>query len=131
MMVTVVDEGTGVQRPIPGVQVGGKTGTAQTAKARRRTPGSSAFAPATDPQVAVAVVVENGGGRRGQRQQLAAPIAKAVMEAVLPVTRRAGRGERAPGRLTRADARGGWSAPARSGWSGRVLDARGHGTGDG
>ena len=85
MMVNVVDNGTGTPAQIPGVSVGGKTGTAQTATDR---PPHAWFivvrTGATDPQVAVAVVVENGGTRqRATGGRLAAPIAKAVMEAVL------------------------------------------------
>jgi peptidoglycan glycosyltransferase len=43
------------------------------------------FAPADDPRVAVAVVIENGGGRGqdGSGNALAAPVAKKVLEAVL------------------------------------------------
>ena len=45
----------------------------------------TAFAPADNPQVAVAVVVEDGGaaGNDAAGGRVAAPIAKAVMEAVL------------------------------------------------
>lgn len=84
MMVEVVDEGTGTAAQIPGVQVAGKTGTAQH-------PGGDphawfvSFAPAENPQVAVAVVVLNGGslGSEATGGQVAAPIAKTVMEAAL------------------------------------------------
>ena len=43
------------------------------------------FAPADNPEVAVAVVIEDGGGKgqSGRGNTLAAPIAKKVMEAVL------------------------------------------------
>ena len=50
-----------------------------------------AFAPADDPQVAVAVIVENGGrlGNDATGGAVAAPIARSVMEAVLgSMTRR-------------------------------------------
>ena len=83
MMVSVVNEGTGRRAALPGVQVAGKTGTAQTV-------GDNAhawfvgFAPAEAPRVAVAVIVESQpevseatGGR------VAAPIAQAVMRAAL------------------------------------------------
>ena len=87
MMVEVVDNGTGTPAQISGVQVAGKTGTAQSG--REDDPPYAwftSFAPADNPQVAVAVVIEEApdtarddiaGGR------LAAPIARAVMEAVL------------------------------------------------
>lgn len=85
MMVAVVDSGTGRNARIDGVAVAGKTGTAETGL---DTPAHSwfvAFAPADDPQVAVAVLVENGGdvGSGGTGGRVAAPIAKAVMEAAL------------------------------------------------
>lgn len=77
MMVDVVRLGQ-ADAAIPGVTVAGKTGTAETGR------GTShawfiGFAPAEDPQVAVAVIVEDGG--RGGA--VAAPIARAVMEAAL------------------------------------------------
>ncbi|HEX8509094.1 MAG TPA: penicillin-binding transpeptidase domain-containing protein, partial [Propionibacteriaceae bacterium] len=85
MMVAVVDSGTGRRAQISGVEVGGKTGTAQSDPKRKPFAWFTSFAPATSPKVAVAVVVEDadiprndiGGGR------VAAPIAKAVMEAAL------------------------------------------------
>ena len=62
----------------------GKTGTAQHAEGQPPHAWFTSFAPADDPQVAVAVVVEDGGGRRrGLGRRTAAPIAKTVMEAVL------------------------------------------------
>jgi peptidoglycan glycosyltransferase len=86
MMVEVVENGTGVAAQMPDVAVGGKTGTAQTAPDRPPNAWFTAFAPADNPEVAVAVVIEEapGVGRdeiSGGR--LAAPIAVAVMEAVL------------------------------------------------
>jgi peptidoglycan glycosyltransferase len=85
MMVKVVSEGTGGNARISGVAVGGKTGTAQSDPKRKPFAWFTSFAPAEDPVVAVAVIIEDadiprndiGGGR------LAAPIAKAVMAAVL------------------------------------------------
>ena len=58
MMKHVVDEGTGRAAQIPGVQIAGKTGTAQTGQNGQLDAWFIAFAPADDPQVAVAVVVE-------------------------------------------------------------------------
>lgn len=85
MMVTVVQTGTGTPAQIRGVQVAGKTGTAQTRPGRKPVAWFVAFAPAVSPKVAVAVAIPNAaipaqdiaGGR------LAAPIAKAVIEAVV------------------------------------------------
>jgi peptidoglycan glycosyltransferase len=84
MMVTVVTSGTGGSAAIPGVSVGGKTGTAQDGN-RPPHVWFMAFAPAEDPQVAVAVIVENGGrlGEDATGGAVAGPIAREVMEAVL------------------------------------------------
>ncbi|HVF04405.1 MAG TPA: penicillin-binding protein 2 [Frankiaceae bacterium] len=82
MMQAVVAAGTGTRAQIPGVPVAGKTGTAQNA-------GPShawfiGFAPANDPKVAVAVIVENGGGDDGATGgRVAAPLARQVMETAL------------------------------------------------
>ena len=85
MMVNVVTNGTGSTAAISGVSVGGKTGTAQDGN-RPPHVWFMSFAPADDPQVAVAVIVENGGdsGEQATGSAVAAPIAKSVMEAVLP-----------------------------------------------
>ncbi len=85
MLVNVVQNGTGAPAQIQGVLVAGKTGTAQTAQGRAPHAWFLSYAPADGPQVAVAVVVENGGnlGSEATGGRLAAPIAKAVMEAVL------------------------------------------------
>lgn len=85
MLVATVDSGTATPAQIPGVEVAGKTGTAQSTADRPPYAWFVSFAPADDPQVAVAVLVESsdtsrdeiGGGRLG------GPIAKAVMEAVI------------------------------------------------
>jgi peptidoglycan glycosyltransferase len=85
MMVSVVDNGSGARARIPGVDVAGKTGTAQHGKGLAPHAWFISFAPATDPKVAVAVVVEDGGvtGSEIGGGRVAAPIARAVMEAVL------------------------------------------------
>ncbi len=77
-MVSVIDAGQASGVAIPGVKVGGKTGTAETGA------GTShawfiAFAPAEKPVIAVAVIVENGG-RGGE---VASPIAGTVIRAAL------------------------------------------------
>lgn len=86
MMVGVVQSGSGTSAQIPGVRVAGKTGTAQTG-VEGDAPHAwfTGFAPADDPQVAVAVIVEHGGsvGSEATGGRVAAPIAKAVMEAVI------------------------------------------------
>ena len=85
MMVSVVDNGTARTAQIPGVEVAGKTGTAQSAPDRPPYAWFVSFAPAQTPAVAVAVLVQDAGVARDQisGSGLAAPIAKAVMEAVI------------------------------------------------
>ncbi|MGN6428491.1 penicillin-binding protein 2 [uncultured Leifsonia sp.] len=85
MMVDGVDHGVASNARIDGVEVGGKTGTAQNGENDPYTLWFTGFAPANDPQFAVAVVVENGGGQgqSGTGNSIAAPIARKVLEAVL------------------------------------------------
>jgi peptidoglycan glycosyltransferase len=81
MMQSVVSSGTGTAAQLPGIPVAGKTGTAETGVAGRNHAWFIAFAPADRPRIAIAVVVENQSGTGGT---VAAPIAKQVMEALLP-----------------------------------------------
>ncbi|MFI9808244.1 peptidoglycan D,D-transpeptidase FtsI family protein [Streptomyces sp. NPDC052301] len=89
MMKTVVEKGTGTRAQIPGVTVGGKTGTAQHGVANSANPYawfiSYAKLPDGSSPVAVAVVIEDEGANRDDISGggLAAPIAKNVMEAVI------------------------------------------------
>ncbi|WP_157248441.1 peptidoglycan D,D-transpeptidase FtsI family protein [Nonomuraea typhae] len=86
MMVSVVNNGTAKTAQIPGVEVGGKTGTAETREGKAPHAWFIGFSPAADPQVAVAVFVESGAARVGEEATgggVAAPIAKDIMEAVL------------------------------------------------
>jgi peptidoglycan glycosyltransferase len=81
MMSQVVREGTGTAAALQGIDVAGKTGTAEV----DRPCGPNqlwfiAFAPVQDPRVAIAVTVECGTGFGGT---VAAPIAKAVMQELL------------------------------------------------
>jgi len=80
MMKSVVDNGSGRAARIPGVEVAGKTGTAQVSADVPDHTWFMGFAPADDPKIAVAVFVANGGGTGGERS---APIARQVMEAYL------------------------------------------------
>ncbi len=85
LMVGVVAAGSGTRAQIPGVQVAGKTGTAQTGLGTSHTWFVS-FAPADAPRVAVAVMLENQpSANEFTGGALAAPIAKTVMEAALAV----------------------------------------------
>ena len=85
MMQLVVSDGSGRAAAIEGVTVAGKTGTAQGAEGAAPDVWFIGFAPADDPQVAVAVVVEDGGaeGAGGTGGKVSAPIAREVMQAVL------------------------------------------------
>ncbi len=85
MMITVVQSGTGTRAQIPGIQVAGKTGTAQHAVGSAPHAWFTAFAPADNPRIAVAVVVEDGGnaGSEAFGGAVAGPIARRVIEAVL------------------------------------------------
>lgn len=84
MMQAVVQRGTGTAAQIPGVPVAGKTGTAEHAKGEPPHAWFIGFAPADQPRVAVAVVVENGGGELAATGgAVAAPIAQQVMATVL------------------------------------------------
>jgi peptidoglycan glycosyltransferase len=86
MMIGVVNGGTATRAAIPGIQVAAKTGTAQTT-------GKDAhawligFAPADDPRIAVAVIVESQPGvSEATGGRVAAPIARTVMQAALSGT---------------------------------------------
>ncbi|WP_329196622.1 MULTISPECIES: peptidoglycan D,D-transpeptidase FtsI family protein [unclassified Streptomyces] len=89
MMVNVVENGTGTMAQIKGVTVGGKTGTAQHGEKNAKRPYawfiSYAKLPDGSSPVAVAVVIEDSAADREDITGggLAAPVAKAVMEAVL------------------------------------------------
>jgi len=85
MMVSVVQSGTGTAAQIPGIEVAGKTGTAQHGEGLPPHAWFVSFAPAQNPKIAVAVIVLDGGslGSDATGGVVAAPIAKAVMEAAL------------------------------------------------
>jgi penicillin-binding protein A len=80
MMANVVESGTGTAAQLEGLQVAGKTGTAETGVGDNAW--FIAFAPADEPRVAVAVVVE-GGNQSATGGEVAAPLAAQVMRAVL------------------------------------------------
>jgi penicillin-binding protein A len=84
VMTEVVQQGTGTAAQIPGVTVAGKTGTAQTSGGAPHA-WFTCFAPAAHPRIAVSVVVLNGGTLASEATggQVAAPVAKAVIEAAL------------------------------------------------
>jgi peptidoglycan glycosyltransferase len=78
MMSNVVEEGTGTAAALEGIEVAGKTGTAEAGTANQAW--FIAFAPVQRPRVAIAVTVERTSGQGGT---VAAPIAKRVLEALV------------------------------------------------
>jgi peptidoglycan glycosyltransferase len=83
MMRLAVERGTGTAAQIPGWSVGGKTGTGETGVPGANTTWFIAFAAPDDEspaELAIAVVLQNQAGTGGTT---AAPIARAVMEAIL------------------------------------------------
>lgn len=79
MMVAVVRSGTGTEAAIEGVTVAGKTGTAEV-EGKPPHAWFLGIAPAENPTVVVAVLLENSGGSGGS---MAAPVAREVMAAAL------------------------------------------------
>jgi peptidoglycan glycosyltransferase len=81
MMVGVVQSGTGTKAAIPGIQVAGKTGTAETEFGTKiNDVWFIGFAPAENPRIAVAVTVKAVTGFGGD---FAAPIARDIMQELL------------------------------------------------
>ncbi|MFA7573540.1 MAG: penicillin-binding transpeptidase domain-containing protein, partial [Lutispora sp.] len=78
MMVDVIQSGTGKSARIRGVSVAGKTGTAENPHGKPHS-WFIGFAPSENPQIAIAVIVENGGSGGS----IAAPIANKVMKKAL------------------------------------------------
>jgi peptidoglycan glycosyltransferase len=83
MMEKVVEEGTGTAVQLGGISVAGKTGTAEIGAhgSNLTQPAFVAFAPADHPKIAIAVMVDQSNGGFGGT--VAAPIAKAVLQALL------------------------------------------------
>ena len=84
-MKAVVNEGTGTAAALSGIDVAGKTGTAEVPDQERceGLPNQAwfvGFAPADDPQIAVAATVECTDGQGGT---VAAPIAAGVMQTLI------------------------------------------------
>ena len=74
-LARVVNEGTGRRSKIPGIEFGGKTGTAQNPHGENHSI-FAGFAPINNPEIVVAVVVENAGGGGA----VAAPISSLIIE---------------------------------------------------
>jgi peptidoglycan glycosyltransferase len=79
-MVGVVNNGTASAARIPGVEVAGKTGTAEV-QGKGDNAWFTGFAPANDPQVAISIVMEDVDLATGS--QLTTPSAQKLLEAVL------------------------------------------------
>jgi peptidoglycan glycosyltransferase len=81
MMANVVREGSGTAAALEGIEVAGKTGTAEgSGGCPENQVWFIAFAPVRNPKVAIATTVECDAGTGGV---VAAPIAKQVMESLL------------------------------------------------
>ncbi|WP_205696206.1 penicillin-binding protein 2 [Conexibacter sp. SYSU D00693] len=80
MMGNVVREGSGTAAALEGIEVGGKTGTAEVRESCPNQVWFIGFAPLRNPRVAVAATIECTQGTGGE---VAAPIAKAVMQELL------------------------------------------------
>ncbi|MEX3610808.1 penicillin-binding protein 2 [Rothia sp. LK2588] len=80
-MVNDVDNGIASAASVPGVKVAGKTGTAEIGNSGLNNAWFTGFAPADDPQIALAVVYE--GVDTAEGASLAAPAAQQIFEAVL------------------------------------------------
>lgn len=85
MMIEDVRTGTGHKAAISGIEVAGKTGTAETGNGKAPHSWFVAYAPADNPQIALAIVVENSGhaGNQGTGGTVAAPLAKQILTAGL------------------------------------------------
>ena len=84
MMVQSVSKGVASNASVSGVKVAGKTGTAENAEGERVTLWFTGFAPATNPKIAIALVIEDGGGRDSgaSGNATAAPVARSFFQAV-------------------------------------------------
>jgi peptidoglycan glycosyltransferase len=80
MMGDVVREGTGTAAALSGIEVAGKTGTAEVDNATANQAWFIGFAPIERPRMAVAVTIERTQGQGGTE---AAPIAKSVLESLI------------------------------------------------
>jgi peptidoglycan glycosyltransferase len=78
-MREVVTDGTGTNAAVPGIEVCGKTGTADHAEGSEPHSWFIGFAPYENPQVAVAVIVEEGGTGGGLAAKIAGQVIKAAL----------------------------------------------------
>jgi peptidoglycan glycosyltransferase len=85
MMVQSVASGVASNAAVSGIEVAGKTGTAENGEGSRVTLWFTGFAPAVNPRVAIALVIEDGGGRDSgaSGNGTAAPVARDFFQAVI------------------------------------------------
>jgi penicillin-binding protein A len=85
MMVQSVASGVASNAGVSGIEVAGKTGTAENGEGARVTLWFTGFAPAVNPRVAIALVIEDGGGRDSgaSGNGTAAPVARDFFRAVI------------------------------------------------
>jgi len=83
MMIESVKNGVASNAELEGIEVAGKTGTAENGEGVRPTLWFTGFAPSVNPRVVIAVVIEDGGGRDGASSNaVAAPVARDFFRAV-------------------------------------------------
>jgi penicillin-binding protein A len=80
LMIAAVSLGSAGPAGIPGIPVAGKTGTAETGIGDGRSFWFTGFAPADNPTIAIAVVIE-GDSSQGTASRVAAPVARTILEA--------------------------------------------------
>jgi penicillin-binding protein 2 len=79
-LIESVEDGTSRRSKLPNIKVAGKTGTAQNPQGEDHAWFVS-YAPADDPEIALAVIVENGGGGGA----IAVPVGRAIYEAYFDI----------------------------------------------